>query len=163
MDVLFILFPFQEIPPSAHQIFYTNNIIKSIKQFNLHIYYESINPPPQLPTVITKEKEVYQFWLALHKNLPKTERFGLGQKIEQTFLDILELTFTAAYLPPEQKIILLGKTISRMDILKFFFQLAWENKLIPKDKYITLSQKLDEIGRMLGGWRKGLLSKTPAK
>ena len=113
--------------------------------------------------VIAKEKVAYQFWITLHRNLPKTERFGLGKKIELAFLDILELTFTAAYLPPEQKIIMLRKTISRLDILKYFFQLAWENKLIPGDHYITLSQKLDEIGRMLGGWRKGLLSKTPAK
>jgi hypothetical protein len=113
--------------------------------------------------MINKGKEAYQLWLALHKNFPKTERFGVGQKIEQTFLDILEYGFTAAYLPPEQKIVMLGKTISRLDILKFFLQIAWENKLIPADKYITLSQKLDEIGRMLGGWRKGLLSKTPAR
>lgn len=87
----------------------------------------------------------------------------MGQKIEQAFLDVLELTFTAAYLPPEQKVIMLGRTISRLDILKFFFQLAWENKLMPKDQYIALSKKLDEVGRMLGGWRKGLLSKTPVK
>ncbi|HBR79487.1 MAG TPA: hypothetical protein DEA46_03625 [Candidatus Moranbacteria bacterium] len=64
----------------------------------------------------------------------------------------------------EQKVILLGKIISRLDILKFFSQLAWENKLIHNDKYIELSEKLEEIGRMLGGWRKGLLEKkTPAK
>lgn len=59
---------------------------------------------------------------------------------------------------------MLGKIISRLDILKFFSQLAWENKLIPNDKYIKLSERLEEIGRMLGGWRKGLLEKkTPAK
>ena len=58
---------------------------------------------------------------------------------------------------------MLGKIISRLDVLKFFIQIAWENKLVPKDKYITLSEKLHEIGRMLGGWKKGLQSKTPAK
>jgi hypothetical protein len=47
-----------------------------------------------------------------------------------------------------------------MDILKLFLQIAWENKLIPSEKYIELSTKLQEIGRMLGGWKKGLLSKT---
>lgn len=87
---------------------------------------------------------------------------GIGQKIEHSFLAVLELTFTAAYLPPEQKIILLGKTISRLDVLKFFAQLAWESKIIPNDKYLELSAKLEEIGRMLGGWKKGLASKTPA-
>jgi hypothetical protein len=99
----------------------------------------------------------------LQKNFPKTERYGLGQKINQTFLEILELTFNASYLPPDQKIIMLGRTISRLDILKFFTQLAWENKLIPMEKYAALAQKIEEIGRMLGGWRKGLQSKTPAK
>jgi len=47
--------------------------------------------------------------------------------------------------------------------LKFFLQIAWENKLAPNEKYINISQKLEEIGRMLGGWKKGLQNKTPAK
>jgi hypothetical protein len=75
----------------------------------------------------------------------------------------LELSFTASYQPPELKIITLGKTISRLDVMKFFLQIAWENKLIPNEKYIELSKNLDGIGRMFGGWKKGLESKTPAK
>jgi len=114
--------------------------------------------------VVNKEKEAYKFWQALHRNFPKIERFGLGQKIDLVFLDILGLTYTASYLPPEQKIIILEKIIPRFDILKFFTQLAWEDKLIPTAKYAELSQKLEEIGRMLGGWRKGLLQKkTPPR
>jgi len=115
------------------------------------------------PSVIIKEKEAYQFWLILHKNIPKTERFRLGQKIDSLFIDTLELSFISLYLPPEQKITILGKTISRLDLLKFFMQLAWESKLIPTTKFTELSQKLEEIGRILGGWKKGLQSKTPAK
>jgi hypothetical protein len=99
----------------------------------------------------------------LQKNFPKTERYGLGQKINQTFLEILEFTFTASYLPSDTKIIMLGKTISRLDILKLFTQLAWENKFVPAEKYIELSKRLEEIGRMLFGWKKGIESKTPAK
>lgn len=91
------------------------------------------------------------------------ERKDIGQKIDKTFLDALELTFVATYLPPEPKTVVLGKVISRLDVLKFLIQIAWENKLIPPEKFIELSKKLDEIGRMLGGWKKGLLSKTPAK
>jgi hypothetical protein len=103
-----------------------------------------------------KQKEAYNVWLALHRNFPKVERFGLGQKIESAFLDILENSFSCVYLPPEPKIQLLGKTISRLDVLKFFSQLAWESKLIPTEKYAELSERLEEIGKMLGGWRKGL-------
>ena len=117
-----------------------------------------------MPAVVIKEKEAYHSWLVLHRNFPKTERYGLGRRIDQLFLEILELSFTAAYLPPDPKIIMLGKIISRLDVLNFFSQLAWENKLIPNEKYIEFSQRLAGIGRMLGGWRKGLLEKkTPAE
>ena len=120
-------------------------------------------PPLTSPIVILKEKDAYQFWLALHRNFPRVERFGIGQKIEHVFLDLLELSFSCIYLTPEPKITLLGKTISKLDALKFFCQLAWESKLIPTDKYTELSTKLGEIGRMIGGWKKGLESKTLIK
>lgn len=55
---------------------------------------------------------------------------------------------------------LLGKAISKLDVLKFFLQLSWESKLIHTERYANLSGQLEEIGRMLGGWRKGLQKKT---
>lgn len=105
----------------------------------------------------------YSFWLVLHRDFPKVERFGLGQKIDRSFLDALEFSFSAVYLSPEYKIPLLGKAISRIDTTKFFAQMAWENKLISTEKYSGLLAKLEEVGRQLGGWRKGLQSKTPAQ
>ncbi|MFZ2975762.1 MAG: four helix bundle protein [Candidatus Moraniibacteriota bacterium] len=57
------------------------------------------------------------------------------------------------------------ETPSPLDILKFFSQLAWENKLIPNEKYLKFSQNLERIGRQLGAWRKGLIdkNKTPTE
>jgi len=116
-----------------------------------------ITPPQRnFPIAIAKMKEAYQCWLVLHRDFPKTERFNLGKKIDWLFLEVMESTFAASYLPPDQKIILLGKSISRLDVLKFFLQISWENKLVHTEKYIELSQKLEEIGRMLGGWKRGL-------
>ncbi len=52
-----------------------------------------VYPPPkdirEVPKVLTKEKEIYGTWLAIHRNFPKVERFGIGQKIENSFLDVL--------------------------------------------------------------------------
>lgn len=111
-----------------------------------------------------KEKEAYQFWLILHRDFPRVERFGIGSKIETIFLEVLELSFASLYLAPEQKVVLLAKTISRLDILKFFLQLAWECKFIHTERYADLSQRLEEIGRMLGGWKRGLDKKlSPEK
>ena len=75
----------------------------------------------------------------------------------------MELTFVSIYLAQEQKILMLSRTIAKLDNLKFFMQLAWESKLIPTEKYANLSKELEEIGRMLGGWRKGLQEKREQK
>lgn len=98
--------------------------------------------------------------MTLYRNFPKVERFGIGNKIEQTFLDTLEFTFCLSYLSLEHKIPLLNKAITKLDIVKFFVQLAWEMKLIPTDAYADVSSRLEEIGRQLGGWKKGLLAKN---
>lgn len=48
----------------------------------------------------------------------------------------------------------LQKAAAKLDLLKFFLQIAWEIKSLDNKKYILLSEKLDEIGKMLGGWMK---------
>ena len=108
-------------------------------------------------------KEAYRFWLALHRDFPRVERLGIGQRIEHSFLDLLGLTFSASYQPIEPKIIYLGQAISKLDILRFFIQLAWEDQLLPTKKYSVLLTQLGEIGRQLGGWKRGLQTKTPTK
>ncbi|MBP9711915.1 MAG: four helix bundle protein [Candidatus Pacebacteria bacterium] len=34
--------------------------------------------------------------------------------------------------------------------------MAWEGKLISNKQYETVALKLEEVGKMLGGWRKSL-------
>jgi hypothetical protein len=116
-------------------------------------------PPREAPKVLLKEKETYRYWIIIHRDFPKTERFGIGQKIEQSFLNVLELTFASVYLAVEQKILMLSRTIAKLDNLKFFMQLAWESQLVKTEKYTIISKELEEIGRQLGGWRKGLQEK----
>lgn len=91
------------------------------------------------------------------------ERFGLGQRIDVLFLETLELISNAIYLAPENKIILLTKAVGKIDSVKFFIQLAWEDKLVATGKYSELLLTLEEIDRMLGGWKRGLQMKTPAR
>ncbi len=122
--------------------------------------FQKSGPPPASSQSISKEKEAYREWSKIHRDFPKVERFGVGNKIEQSFLDVLELTFASVYLAVDQKILMLSRTIAKLDNLKFFLQIAWESKLIAAEKYAELSKELDEVGRMLGGWRKGLLEKT---
>jgi len=56
----------------------------------------------------------------------------------------------------EQKRIILQKAANKLDLLKFFTQISWEIKSLDNKKYITLSELLNEIGKMLGGWNRQL-------
>ncbi len=111
--------------------------------------------------MLLKSKNAYSYWLLLFNDFPKVNRASLGKKIDFYFLELLESIFTSLYLPPQQKVVRLSSAIAKLDALKFFLQLAWENKCVPQDKYAVLSSNLNEIGKMLGGWKKGLEQKTP--
>ncbi len=114
------------------------------------------------PVVLVRAKESYSLWFHSLVDFPKIYRYNLGGKIENHFLSLLENIFIATYLSREKKSSQLSLAILKLDNLKFFLQLAWENKCLPNDKYSTLSEQLDEVGRMLGGWKKGLDNKTPS-
>lgn len=96
-------------------------------------------------------------------NLAKTSRYTLGEKIDTLFLDVIELVYTASFLPKEGKLPPLQKATTKTDLLKFFFQIGWEIKALDTGKYIMFSEQLDEIGRMLGGWaRQAASEEAPA-
>jgi hypothetical protein len=64
----------------------------------------------------------------------------------------MELLYVASFLPKEQKSPYLQEAVGKLDMLKFFLQLGWEIKVLDNSKYVALSEPLDEVGRMLGGW-----------
>jgi hypothetical protein len=115
------------------------------------------------PVVLVKAKGAYAAWFKILADFPKVYRYNLGGKIENSFLSLLENIFVASYLSGDKKGAQLSLAIIKLDNLKFFTQLAWENKCLANNKYTALSEQLDEIGRMLGGWKKGLEMKTPSR
>ncbi len=110
--------------------------------------------------MLFKGRATYQYWLQLYKQFRKPERFGLGEKIDGLILEVLELVYTAIYLETSAKILKLELAILKLDKIKLFSEIAWENKLILTDKYTVFLTQLQEIGRQLSGWRKSLITKT---
>jgi len=95
-------------------------------------------------------------------NINKLDRLTLGQKIDDEFLAILELIFRACFAYDKfEKLSLVSSAIGKNDLLKFFMQIGWEHKLVNQIQYSDFILYLDEIGRMLGGWKKSLVDKTP--
>ena len=110
------------------------------------------------PTVLLKIKEAYSIWFKMFSDFPKIHRYNLGGKIEEYFLIVLDSILLSLYLPKDKKVTKLELSSAKLDSLKFFLQLAWENKCLTNKKYAELSEILEEVGKMLGGWKKGLTS-----
>lgn len=87
----------------------------------------------------------------------------MAVKIDSFFLATLEYLFVASRSGKNQKLPFLNKASGQLGLLKFFLQLAWEFKVLDNKKFIFLSQKLDEIGKMLGGWIKDAEKQTLPK
>lgn len=120
-----------------------------------------LNSQSILP-VLEKTKSVYRTWQQISDGFPKPFRFGLGARIENLFIDILELQFLAMFSNGFEKIDLVSKSIVKFDLLKFLMQISWENKHLKEKTYIPIGKELEQIGRDLGNWKKFLENKTPA-
>ena len=105
----------------------------------------------------------YKVWHEFLPHIPKDFRYSLGTKIDRSFIETAELLFVASYLGQQEKIPYLRKANIRLDVAKFFLQILWDIGGLDMKKYILISEKLDEVGRELGGWINGLKSKSPAK
>lgn len=100
-------------------------------------------------------------WHSYCNDFPKSLRYTLGGKIENIFLSALESLFTAKYQQKNEKLPTILYAMRKIDLLKFFLYMSWDLKALDNKKYATISEKVEEIGRMVGGWKKGLEPKTP--
>lgn len=62
------------------------------------------------------------------------------------------MTSSALYVKREEKALYIKVAIRKIDTLKLLLLILWETKSIDNKKYLAISEKIDEIGRMLGGW-----------
>lgn len=118
-------------------------------------------PTPTILPVLEKVKGFYKEWMPVHRKIPRTERFGIGMRIDTTLLDLLMALRRAGFASGERKIALLEIAIGKIDDVRFLFQLLWETRLASNEQFILFGKKIEEIGKDVGGWRKGVLAKTP--
>ncbi|MFA6146385.1 MAG: diversity-generating retroelement protein Avd [Patescibacteria group bacterium] len=100
--------------------------------------------------------KTYELYKLLYQNLksfPKKDKYTLGQKIDNTALEILE-AITLAGISSQNKLNLLEKASQKLDLLKILIRLADDLKILDNKKYLEIQQKIQEIGKMLGGWIK---------
>ena len=50
----------------------------------------------------------------------------------------------------------MSECISVLNTLKFLIYIIWEAKFISHKQYEEIAIKLNEVGKMFNGWKKGL-------
>lgn len=90
----------------------------------------------------------------------KIHRATIGARIGGMFLEVVELVYHAYYSSPSEKLPIIITTLKKVDVLKLLITIAWEGKLIQTGQFAELTEKLQEISKMLGGWKRGLESKA---
>ncbi len=107
-------------------------------------------------SILNRAKEGYLIWMNIVPHIPKGARYTIGSRIDNTFLDLLECTYTAYFTDQTLKSDKISTCIFKLDVLKFLISTAWEAKLLSHKQYEDMALKLDEVGKMFGGWKKSL-------
>ena len=102
-------------------------------------------------------EETYRFVLWIYpavNKFPKSQRFVLGQQIENLALDILKGVIRAN--GERDKLPYLKDVSVRLDLLRILIRLAKDLRLLSIKQYEFASAQINEIGKMLGGWIKSV-------
>ena len=107
-----------------------------------------------------KIKVCYQLWYEYYQILPKNHRHTIGLKIDNLFTDSIEAISIATFLSKEEKTPYVRLAIRKINTLNVFLMVLWENNSLESKQYIALSEKTNEIGKMLGGWNGQLIKQN---
>ncbi len=149
LHVFFCFFTDGKLAPCKQEIFERYN--RMVRMNTLSSHTSPVAPLKLLP-VLQKLKEAYVLWFEYYKTLPKAHRYSLGKRVDDLFVASIEGVSQASFLPREKKLPYVQYAIQKLDTVKIFLMILWETKSLDNKKYIALSLKLEEIGRMLGGW-----------
>ncbi|MDO8660359.1 MAG: diversity-generating retroelement protein Avd [Candidatus Woesearchaeota archaeon] len=105
-----------------------------------------------------KTYELLKWQHTLLNKFPKSEKYTLAQKIENTSLNVMEGIIQSNN--EFEKTKSLEKTIIELDKLRIFYRLANDLNFLTPAQFEFVSKIIDEIGRMLGGWYKKNSSKN---
>lgn len=112
----------------------------------------------QLP-IFEKTYQIIRWLYPTINKFPKSQRFVLGQQIENAALSIL--TGIIAANGERDKVPVLKRVSASLDTLRILIRLAKDLEFMSVKQYAFAAERVNEIGKMLGGWMKQSTSSAP--
>jgi len=110
----------------------------------------------QQASILTATYELLKFMISIIKNFPRDQKFLIADRMQNMSSDILEIFIEAYYSQAKDKKAKLMQANILLEKLRYYVRLCYELGYYNSIKYGTIMEKLQEIGRMNGGWIKSL-------
>ena len=96
----------------------------------------------------------FLLWLLNHtEKFPKSERFRMAKRLEDSAFAFYELLIEATRTTKRKRQLLLKADVE-LEKLRLFVRMSQQRKLTSQRQYHFASAALVEVGKLLGGWLK---------
>ena len=110
-------------------------------------------PIGKAENILIKVQDLLLYTIPILGKLPRDQKFVLGDRIEVKMLELQE-SLIVAYYDRERRREQLREANLRVETIRALIRLCHALRLITADRYEVFGRKIDEIGRMVGGWEK---------
>lgn len=102
-------------------------------------------------------QSAYVLTLEIYKasrNFSKEYKYTLGEKLKICAHELLDLIMKTNSLPDREKIEYFPLIDFKKENIRIYLRLAYDLKTISSGRLKEFNEKIEEIGRQLGGWQK---------
>jgi hypothetical protein len=104
--------------------------------------------------ILTKLHDLLLYVVPQLSKFPRDQKFVLGDRIETKLLEVQEQCLRAYY-SREKRAHLMEANLT-LETTRHLIRLAHGLRHFSNHTYAVLAEKLDEVGRMIGGWIRSL-------
>lgn len=108
------------------------------------------------PPIYTTLCELVGWTLNRSADIPKSHRFTFGQRLDNLTIDALLIVVRALHVDRARKRSLLQELNLVLEQLRVLWRLVHDQRWISQQQLLFVIGRIDEVGRMTGGWLKTL-------
>lgn len=110
----------------------------------------------QPDSILQKTYNALKDAIPVLERFPKSQKFTLGDRLQNLISDLLELLIEAHFASKPDKRLMLHQVNIKLEKLRFFIRLSYELGHLSMRQYDEFVRRYNEIGRMTGGWIKSI-------
>ena len=110
------------------------------------------DPRPQSP-IFVKTYDFMLWLIPLTLKFPKSQRFLLAERLSSMALDFYDLILEAV-LEPEWQAERLGAADKLLTKIRLYMRLSHDLQCLNPGQLEHAARQMDEIGRLIGGWKR---------